>query len=769
MQIKFIQYHTSNCTYAAYPEKINKLYCDKYNIEYFSLADDNHIRTNNENRALQWYKIKFTKEILQNNNHDYIIFADADAVFVNHNKDIRDIINQYTDKDLIITNDFGPDIVNTGVMIFKNTHWSVNFLERIWDAGNTIARGTYLNGIWHEQTIISMFMVANPEDRNKTQILDTNGADSINDVQNRPTTLIHHDITKSNFINIYNNINQYYIENPIIISSKIGIVYHCFLTGNWKEIVREQLQRLKQSGLYDEAGIIWVTVNLNNESEDTFRNEVSEYTKINIECHTANHFEYPGIKKVKYLGDTYDDMKILYFHTKGVSNFYTDNASNQPNEEKISNIRACREFLEYFVIDRWKDCLDKLNEYDNVGPEVYNNAIGGNFWWSQSKHIKKCKPVEYWGRWDYESWLGDISGPVKNYEWYPARMNQYISRIDPDWYRADSNFIPGKIILHKAAYGTMPFEVDEGYRNYPLNITVDVTDIVSANLKMYRNKQFSIMVGNATMDCDPAVGYIKALMIEFSFDNEPNKIHKIGNNEGKFINISFYRRHIDNSKKLFIISSSINTKYGKYDTGTRFQQTLNTIKSVKDKAPGCKILIFELSIDKLSQEQINQLNVDYYIDNLDIPDLVDIYNIGSEGVVKNISEVYAMNKLLVYMKENDFHNKFTRIFKLSGRYEISNNFNMAVYDDLDECYTFNAVHSHKYYNTRLYSFSTSLLDNYIETFKNVMIDINNMRYNGGYIDIEHSLYKNINPDLCVLLPYVGVTGYQASDAGLINE
>jgi hypothetical protein len=764
MQIKFIQYYTSNCTYAPAAEQINRLYCSKYNIEYYSLTDDNHIKSNNENRALQWYKIKFTKEILQSSNHDYIIFADADAVFVNHNKDIRDIINQYPSKELIISNDFGPDIVNTGVMIFKNTPWSINFLERIWTSGTSIARGNYLNGIWHEQTIISTHMITNPDDRNRTQITDTNGTDSINDVQHRQSTFIHHDISKSNFINIYNNIQSQHTNKSI------GVVYHCFLTGNWKNIVSEQLSRLHQSGLYDAADIIWVTVNLNNESEESFRNVASQYSKINIEFHTTNHFEYPGIKKVKYIGDTYDNMKILYFHTKGVSNFYKDNATKQPCEEKINNMRACLEYLEYFVIDRWKDCLEKLNEYDNVGPDCNNNRLGGNFWWSQSKHIKRCMPVGIWGRWDYEGWHANVPGPVKNYGWFPAKINQYISQCDPDWYRADSNFIPDKIILHKATYGTSPFELDEGYRNYPLNVTTDVTSIVENSLKQYNNKQFSILVNNGTMGGDPSYGHIKFLMIEFSFANQPDKIHKIGNTEGQVLDISFYKDIvIDNSKKLFIISSSINTKYGQYDINTRFQQTLNTIKSVKDKAPGCKILIFELSIDKLNQDQINQLNVDYYIDDLGIPDLNEVYNIGAEGIVKNISEVYAMNKLLVYMKENDFHNKFIRIFKLSGRYELSDNFNMQVYDNLDECYTFNAIHSHKYYNTRLYSFSTSLLDHYIETFKNVLVDINNMRYNGAYMDIEHSLYKNLDPNLCVVLPYVGVTGYQASNAGLINE
>jgi ABC-type bacteriocin/lantibiotic exporter with double-glycine peptidase domain len=50
----------------------------------------------------------------------------------------------------------------------------------------------------------------------------------------------------------------------------ISVVYHCYLVGNWKEIVNEQLNRLKSSGLYDSADIIEVTVNLDKTDKNSF-------------------------------------------------------------------------------------------------------------------------------------------------------------------------------------------------------------------------------------------------------------------------------------------------------------------------------------------------------------------------------------------------------------------------------------------------------------------------------------------------------------------
>lgn len=204
MKLKLIQYYTPNCTYATTSEKINKLYCEKHNIEYFSLTDRDTIVNNNNGRAIQWYKIKYIQDQIRNSGADYIIYVDADAVVVKPEKDIRDIINAHSDKELIISSDFGPDIINTGVMIFKCTPWALDFLERIWNAGDYISRGKYRMEIWHEQTIMSAFLFINPDDRSKTTILNPSDMDSINDhILRDGLTFIYHDLSKIRIAEIH--------------------------------------------------------------------------------------------------------------------------------------------------------------------------------------------------------------------------------------------------------------------------------------------------------------------------------------------------------------------------------------------------------------------------------------------------------------------------------------------------------------------------------------------------------------------------------------
>ena len=197
MKLKLIQYYTPNCTYAITSEKINREYCEKHNIEYLSETDRQTIVEGSDGRAVQWYKIKFLQKQLKESTADYIIFMDADAVFVKTEKDIRDVINEHLEKDLIIAEDFGPDTVNTGVMIFKNTPWAVDFLERVWEGGNKVSRGHYRTSIWHEQTIMSAFIHISKPDSDRTVILPSNGHDSINDnILRKEHTFIYHDLSK---------------------------------------------------------------------------------------------------------------------------------------------------------------------------------------------------------------------------------------------------------------------------------------------------------------------------------------------------------------------------------------------------------------------------------------------------------------------------------------------------------------------------------------------------------------------------------------------
>lgn len=168
-KIVICQFWTNNLSYGKYTKLINEKYAKDNGYIY-------HLETNNEKiynsvlgRSLTWYKPKFIIEVFEKYNPDYVLFLDADAIFVSNNYKIENFID---DKyDCIVTEDHGPSIMNAGVLLFKNTDWSKNFMNEWWEISdktkgpNGELEGYYNNGLWHDQTCFGLLY-----NNNKTKI-----------------------------------------------------------------------------------------------------------------------------------------------------------------------------------------------------------------------------------------------------------------------------------------------------------------------------------------------------------------------------------------------------------------------------------------------------------------------------------------------------------------------------------------------------------------------------------------------------------------------
>jgi hypothetical protein len=116
---------------------------------------------------------------------------------------------------------------------------------------------------------------------------------------------------------------------------------------------------------------------------------------------------------------------ILFFHTKGLTHY------NRPTED-------WRKYMEYFSIERWGDCIAKLDEgYDCCGV-MWNidTPIGiwphysGAFWWANTSYINTLNHGYLDDQWKYmrEFWIG--SNPnVRQFEFHNSRLNDKESLI----------------------------------------------------------------------------------------------------------------------------------------------------------------------------------------------------------------------------------------------------------------------------------------------------------------------------------------------------
>lgn len=182
---------------------------------------------------------------------------------------------------------------------------------------------------------------------------------------------------------------------------------------DWREVVVEQVTKLQESGLYNEAIKIRVGVvgiqdlpNFPEKFEIMFHNPCLKLAEIP----TLNALHQRALK---------EDFIVLYMHTKGVS--WKEQGYNR------ECMIAWRRYLEHFCIGHWKECVALLRECDASGCEymeprdagsgILPSYFSGNFWWSKSSYLRKLPRVT------------DIEIPLKK----PRRKAEYWLRSNPEF------------------------------------------------------------------------------------------------------------------------------------------------------------------------------------------------------------------------------------------------------------------------------------------------------------------------------------------------
>jgi|TARA_B110000908_G_C10241023_1_gene446070 hypothetical protein len=152
-KIVVCQFYTSNVSYGKYSEKINQKYCEDNGYDYYVEKDGDKIKSKIGSRSWTWYKPLLIEEVF--NSHpdcDYVLFMDIDAIFSNNSRRIEEFITN--DFSILMTNDYGPSLVNAGVMLLKNNQFSKDFIKNWWDICEEYPQ--YKQGLWHDQTCIGL-------------------------------------------------------------------------------------------------------------------------------------------------------------------------------------------------------------------------------------------------------------------------------------------------------------------------------------------------------------------------------------------------------------------------------------------------------------------------------------------------------------------------------------------------------------------------------------------------------------------------------------
>jgi hypothetical protein len=137
-------------------------------------------------------------------------------------------------------------------------------------------------------------------------------------------------------------------------------------------------------------------------------------------------------------------------------------------------------------------------------------------------------------------------------------------------------------------------------------------------------------------------------------------------------------------KFLFLIGSALKhfqeSEFSAFTEQQRFEQTLETIKWVREKVPTSYIILFECSYTSISEEHKNILRekCDLFLDFSTEPVLQAIYeNIQKRPELitygKSLLETRGLLNTLYYIREHNVFSDSQRVFKLTGRYLLNDN------------------------------------------------------------------------------------------------
>jgi hypothetical protein len=225
-------------------------------------------------------------------------------------------------------------------------------------------------------------------------------------------------------------------------------------------------------------------------------------------------------------------------------------------------------------------------------------------------------------------------------------------------------------------------------------------------------------------------------------------------------------------KHAFVVTSAINSKFGVYSAEQRLAQTIDTINSIRTRAPGSLVYVMECTGVPITDEQANTLIAasDGFIDYSRDPDVQAIYASDNWDVVKNTTEIMCFSRALRKLAEEGKLATVDRIHKMSGRYLLNDQFDIDMYDNVDyrERIIIGPKHRSQFplavtliplqYMARLWSWPASINADIIKVYEDSLVFIAQRVADGGYADIEHVLFKFLPPELVTEISVLGVEG-----------
>ncbi|QNK03218.1 hypothetical protein [Dyella telluris] len=240
---------------------------------------------------------------------------------------------------------------------------------------------------------------------------------------------------------------------------------------------------------------------------------------------------------------------------------------------------------------------------------------------------------------------------------------------------------------------------------------------------------------------------------------------------------------------LFLVTSAIHTKHGIHTADERLAQTIRTLESIRTHAPGARMVLLECSGERSisdDETEILQAHANDIFNFHPDPRVRDIYAASGDNwdIVKNATElvVFCSALQLLLNDHAPLLDGIGRVFKMSGRYVLNENFSLAAHlgPSVDDAY----VLGHRWPShfttqstgglseqvmSRCWSWPASKTRLVYFRYNLMVEDFMGCHQQGQYRDIEHLLLKYFDGPYLREIPIVGVEGATGPDGLFIRE
>ena len=231
---------------------------------------------------------------------------------------------------------------------------------------------------------------------------------------------------------------------------------------------------------------------------------------------------------------------------------------------------------------------------------------------------------------------------------------------------------------------------------------------------------------------------------------------------------------------LFCIVSAIGNDYGIFSYQQRFKQLLESIDSIRKYAPNSDIVIYDASEDPLPIEDVEHLKTlvnqvaiihdDKYVQFLKFnskdPD-------PNKSEKKTVGEIQATIAFLEFLKSHPI--KYNRVFKLTGRYKLNDNFKLSDYQDKQNKCVFlekEDWYGEWVFRIRLWSFDYEDLDTIKHLFHTMQKHTYQLVTDSKKLEVVEFTFTEFIESMKI--PYatvakIGVCGLSGHNASVIDE